>query len=297
MTPNHKPRLPRPTLAIAAFAVLAAACGGAADSATAPTATTATPLATTTTTTTQPATTLPTTTAAPTTTVEPEPKLLLAYGDSFASLYGWPSMYGEMAGDTLGGVVEVGGLSCSICKSILSVIKGAKQRELIGEATIIVLQPYPGRVFAAPFSSFLNETCGGEDGQECISDALAEFDIYVADLLDNVTDLANPDAVIRVVPTGTWALDHFYPNLRTQDPASFDIMLTALIEFADRIDAAAAARCIGVTDASALLSGPNYRDPIDPSHTHDGAHPSKEASRLIAADLHALGYTPTRETC
>jgi len=230
--------------------------------------------------------------------VAPATELLLAYGDSFARRGGWPSIYGEMAGDTLGGVVEVGGVSCSIgCDSILGVINGEKQRELIKEADIIVLQPFPGRVFAGPFRDFLDGACGGEAGQECLAATLADFDVYLADLLDTVTDLADPAAVIRIVPTGTWALDHFYEGLRTEDPASFEIMLTALIDFVAVIDTAAAARCIGVTDASAIFSGPDYRTPIDPSHSHDGAHPSKEGSRLIAADLHALGYEPTQGSC
>lgn len=285
------------TVVMTAIALLVAACAGPGEPA-APTTTTPAPRVTSSTTT-PPPTTLRAPTTEPVATTQQQPDLLLlAYGDSFASLNGWPSIYGEMAAAALGRSVEVGGVSCSLgCSSILGVIEQENQRDLIEEATIIVLQPYPGRVFAAPFNKFLSGDCGGDDGAECIAAALADFDLYLADLLDTVTLLADSSAVVRVIPTGTWALDYFYPDVRTDDPAKFEIMVTALLDFAGMIAAATAARCIGVADANAILSGPDYRTPIDPLHSHDGAHPSREASQLIAADLHALGYEPTASGC
>jgi hypothetical protein len=229
-----------------------------------------------------------------TTTTASGAQLLLAYGDSFAALRGWPSGYAELASEQLGTAVEVDGVTCAIgCDSILGVIESDRQLDLLRSASIIVLQPKPGRVFAAPFANLLDGTCGGADGRECITESLAEFDVYLDELLDTVTAQANPDAIIRVIPAGTWALDYFYRGLRNDYPATFEVMITAMTEFVAMIHAAADARCIGVTDAGAILSGPNYRTPIDPAHTTDGAHPSKEASALIAADLHSLGYEPT----
>lgn len=287
-----------------ALALVAAACGGGAagvgDDQT-PAAMTGPPTSISTTvalpasTTTMTSTSTTTTT---TTTLPPEPALLLAFGDSFAARGGWPTQYAALAGEALGREVQVGGAVCSLgCFDMIRVLERADTRALVSDADIIVVQPRPGRVFAKPFDAYLDGTCGGEDGQDCIRTTLEDFRLYVHDLLDAATATAREDAVIRTAPAGTWAIDHFYPGVREGDPETFAIFVSAMAEYIRLVDVESEGRCILMADPSALFNGEGYMQRADPALLRDGAHPSDEGSRVIAEALHSLGYEPTAQSC
>lgn len=294
MTASRATRLWR---IIAATALVATACGGGIDANDDQNATTSVESTTSTT----PVTT--TTTSAPgtattSTTTPPEPGLLLAYGDSFASRRGWPTQYAALAAEELGKEFEVRGEVCTLgCSDMIAVLVRANTKALLAKADIVVVQPRPGRVFSKPFNSYLDGTCGGEDGQECIRTALDDFRLYLHDLLDAVTGPVAETAVIRTAPAGTWAIDYFYPELRDKDPDTFSIFIQAMVEYIGLVEQESSGRCILMSDASALFNGEDYTQRIDPGHTRDGAHPSDEGSRLIAEDLHSLGYESTAQSC
>lgn len=278
--------------------VLAVACGGTADTGGGATPQESTTITTATTTTTSTTTAPSTTSSTSTTTTPPEPALLLAFGDSFAARAGWPTQYAALAGEALGREVQVGGAVCSLgCFDMMRVLEREDTRALVADADIIVVQPRPGRVFAMPFDSYLEGTCGGEDGQDCIRTTLEDFRLYVHDLLDAATATAREDAVIRTAPAGTWAIDHFYPGVREGDPETFAIFVSAMAEYIRLVEVESAGRCILMTDPSALFNGEDYLQRADPALLRDGAHPSEDGSRVIAEDLHALGYEPTAQSC
>lgn len=285
-----------------ALAMVVAACGGGATAGDEPNAaaTIASTTAPTTTVTTVglavPATADPTTTT--TTTGPPEPLLLLAFGDSFAARGGWPTQYAALAGEVLGREVQVGGVACSLgCSDMIRVLEREDTRGLIADADIVVIQPRPGRVFAIPFDSYVNGTCGGDDGQDCIRATLEDFRLYVHDLLDAATATTREDAVIRTAPAGIWAIDHFWPGLRESDPDAFGVFVEAMSEYIRLVEVESAGRCILMIDPSALFNGDDYLQRADPSLLRDGAHPSDEGSRIIAENLHSLGYEPTAQSC
>lgn len=284
-----------------ALALVATACGGTAGvgddqtaaSTTGPPTTISTTVAPPT-----PPTTRASTTTSTTTTLPPEPLLLLAFGDSFAARHGWPTQYAALAGEALGREVQVGGAVCSLgCFEMIRVLERSETRALVADADIIVVQPRPGRVFAIPFDSYLDGTCGGEDGQDCIRATLEDFRLYLHDLLDAATATAREEAVIRTAPAGTWGIDHFYPGLRERDPEAFLVFIEAMAEYIRLVEVESAGRCILMTDPSALFNGEDYMQRADSALLRDGAHPSDEGSRVIAEDLHALGYEPTAQSC
>ena len=282
-----------------ALALVAAACGGGAagvgDDQT-PASTTGPPTTISTSVALSASTTTTTTTT--TTSLPPGPALLLAFGDSFASRHGWPTQYAALAGAELGTEVQVGGAVCSLaCTDLIRVLERPESRSLLAEADIVVVQPRPGRVFSVPFNSYLDGTCGGEDGQECIRATLEDFRLYVHDLLDAATATTGDHAVIRTAPAGIWAIDHFYPDLREGDPDTFVVFVAAMAEYIRLVEVESDGRCILMVDPSALFNGEDYLRRADPVLLRDGAHPSDEGSRVIAEHLHSLGYEPTAQSC
>ncbi|NND01397.1 MAG: SGNH/GDSL hydrolase family protein [Acidimicrobiia bacterium] len=104
-------------------------------------------------------------------------------------------------------------------------------------------------------------------------------------------ELSGQGVVIRTMQaTGTWALDSFHPGLRDSAPEQFDAFLENMLILSQHVAEAAADRCIGSVDVNAILSGPDYRQPVSPEHSNDGSHPSEEGSRVIAEALRTLGY-------
>ncbi len=281
-----------------ALIVFTAACGGATSAGKDRPATSTTAPTTTVTTVAPRAPTTTATTTSTTTTLPPEPLLLLAFGDSFAARRGWPTQYAALAGQALGREVQVGGATCSFaCADLLRVIEKPANQALLADADIVVVQPRPGWVFSRAFGSYLDGTCGGDDGQECIRTSLENFRLHLHELLDAATATTGDDTVIRTAPAGTWAIDHFYPGLRESDPETFVVFVGAMAEYIRLVEVESAGRCILMTDASALFNGDDYMQRTDSALLRDGPHPSDEGSRLIAEHLHSLGYEPTAQSC
>ncbi len=249
-----------------------------------------------------PTTTAPNTTAATSTTATTavaERWTVVALGDSFANLYGWPTQLAGMVSEELGVEVDVDGDVCfGGCSSLDRIRASAGLRDKLAAADVVVLQPQPGRVVAPLWRSYFDGDCGGADGFACFRDAESAFRTYVGELLDEVLALAQPGATVRAVrATGTWAIESFNPGLRDTDPQAFDRFLENMLILSDHIADAAAERCIAVVDVNAIMSGPSYRDPVNPVFSNDGRHPSPEGSRVIAASIYALGFDSTPVDC
>lgn len=220
---------------------------------------------------------------------------LVVFGDSFAAKSGWPRQYADMVADEFGVSVSVDGNVCyGGCTTLNRIRASESLRDQIASAEFIVLQPQPGRVVAPLWRSHSSGTCGGEDGLECFRQAEADFRQYVEELFDEVISLSQPGSTIRTMrATGTWAIDSFHPGLRNTAPDQFDAFLENMLALSDHIAEAAADRCILAVDVNAIMSGPDYRQPVSSEHSNDGSHPSEEGSRVIAEALRSLGYEGT----
>lgn len=234
-----------------------------------------------------------------TTEATPESWDLIVFGDSFAAKRGWPAQFAAMAAAELGVTVSVDGNVCfGGCTALTGIRNSEATQDLIAEAEIIVIQPQPGRVVAPLWRSYSLGDCGGGDGLACFRDAEAGFREYVEELFDEVIALSEPGTIIRAAQaTGTWALDSFHPGLRDTAPDQFDAFLDNMLILSAHIAQAAADRCILVVDVNAIMSGPDYRQPVDPDYSDDGSHPSEEGSRVIAEALRSLGYQGTAGSC
>lgn len=296
---------------LVAVTLLVGACGSSN-----PTSTDASVTSTPASTTAAPATTTPTAaaatttpTAAPVTTTEApavttsEPPAesweLVVFGDSFANMSGWPAQFAELIEEELGVEVLVDGDVCfGGCTSLTKIRASERLQGLIAGAEVIVVQPQPGRVVAPLWRTYLDGECGGSDGRECFRHAETDFRTYVEELFDEVIALGDDAAMIRATrATGTWAIDAFHRGLRNTDPETYDLFLENMLTLSDHVAEAAAERCILALDVDAIMSGPDYRQPVAADYSSDGLHPSTEASRVIAEALDALGYQPTPESC
>jgi hypothetical protein len=236
---------------------------------------------------------------APFTTPQPETWNLVVFGDSFANKLGWPTQLADLISSDLGVAASVDGDVCfGGCTSLTKIRASETLQDLIAEAEVIVMQPQAGRVVAPLWRSYFAGECGGADSRECFRQTEADFRVYVEELFDEVIALSEPGAVIRATQaTGTWAIDAFHPGLRDTDPETFEVFLENMLVLGEHIAGAAAERCILVLDVNAIMSGADYRQPINPDYSDDGRHPSEEGSRVIAEALHDFGYEATVGEC
>jgi hypothetical protein len=246
-----------------------------------------------------PPSTTSTTTVAAITTPEAEAWDLVVLGDSFANTLGWPTQLADLIASDFGVATSVDGDVCfGGCTSLTRIRSSETLQDLIADAEVIVLQPQPGRVITPLRRSYFDGECGGTDGLECFRQAEDEFRGYVEELFDEVIALSQPGAIIRTTQaTGTWAIDAFHRGLRDTDPDTFDAFLENMLDLSEHIAEAAADRCILVVDVNAIMSGADYRQPVNPNYSDHGSHPSQEGSRIIAEALHDLGYEATVGGC
>jgi len=224
---------------------------------------------------------------------------VVVFGDSFASKSGWPAQFAEIVAVEFGVAVSVGGDVCfGGCTALEKIRRSDALQSEIAAAEFIAIQPQPGRVVAPLWRSYSSGDCGGDDGLTCFRQAESDFLLYVEELFDELIMLSEPGTVIRaMLATGTWAIDSFHPGLRETAPDQFDAFLENMLVLSDHIAQAAAHRCILVVDVNAIMSGPDYRQPVTAAYSNDGSHPSVEGSRVIAEALGSLGYQGTVGSC
>lgn len=229
----------------------------------------------------------------------PESWDLVVFGDSFAALTGWPAQYADLVAAEFGVEVSVDGDACwGGCAALDRIRASEELRGLIGEAEVVVVQAQPGGFVSAAWRSYSLGDCGGEDGFACFRKAEDDFRIHVEELLDEVTGASQPGAIVRAMrATGTWVIDYYNPGLSDTDPDRFDAFLENTLILSTHVAEAAADRCILALDVNAIMSGTDYRQPLNPDYSNDGSHPSKEGSRVIAEALHDLGYEPRVASC
>ena len=105
------------------------------------------------------------------------------------------------------------------------------------------------------FASYLSGDCGGAFNTDCFATTANSFRGYMNAYLDRISELVAPETVLRVVLTGSWALDGFYPGLRQTSPEDFAAIAEGLRLLMTEAARAAAERGISVVDVNAAFNG------------------------------------------
>ena len=129
-----------------------------------------------------------------------------------------PELYAAHIEEDQGVEVEINnqGVGGQTCKNLLpNVKKYAYYRTPIQEADVILISLCGGDLLVVGDTYFRGD-CGGTDGDECLREALAEFQANWDDFLTEITSLTTPaDTLIRVIITGSF-YDEFQDKVGTE---------------------------------------------------------------------------------
>ena len=232
-----------------------------------------------------------TTTETPTTTaVAEQPLVLLTLGDSFVSSSSWPELYGDLAAESLSREVVVNKTLARPGQGprLPAIRNDPDAHALIRSADIIVVQPEPGFI-----SRFATQYLAGECGEsnECFREAADEYRDFLEEYVNLVLAHADPKAAIRLVTTGTWAIDAFYGSTREDDPLAHADLVGVVVLIMEELKAVAAERGIPLADVNAAFNGDDYLQLASADYlVADGIHLSDAGSEEVASLLNDLGY-------
>ncbi len=214
---------------------------------------------------------------------------LVGIGDSFI---GWSTIaeqYAELLGEDLGIEINVAKIVNPTTNRLEYLRTNDAAQDLLAEAEIIIVQPQPGQPSLAAWRPYFAGECGGADDQECFRTALADFDLYIGELFDEIIATTRDDAVIIATLVGAWGVAAFNPGIEKDDPEAYRILVDHVINLQQLSAAAAADRGIATVDVSLAFHGPDYYQPAAEAYLlPDRTHPSDEGSRVVAELLHGL---------
>jgi hypothetical protein len=217
---------------------------------------------------------------------------LVGIGDSFI---GWSTVaeqYAELLGEDLGIEIRVAKIVNPTSNRLEYLRTHDAARHLLTEAEIVVVQPQPGPPSLAAWGPYFAGECGGADNQECFRTALADFDLYIGELFDEVIAITSDDTVIMAPLVGAWGVAAFNPGIEEDDPEAYRILVDHVINLQQLAAAAAADRGIATVDVTRAFHGPDYYQPAAEAYLlPDRTHPSDEGSRVVAELLHGLTST------
>lgn len=221
-----------------------------------------------------------------------EPWDLVGIGDSFI---GWSTVaeqYAELLGEHLGVEINVAKIVNPTMNRLEYLRTHDAAQDLLADAEIVVVQPQPGPPSLAAWGPYFAGECGGADDQECFRTALADFDLYIGELFDELIAATRDDTVIMATLVGAWGVAAFNPGIAEDDPDAYRILVNHVINLQQLAAAAAADRGIATVDVSLAFHGPDYHQPAAEAYLlPDRTHPSDEGSRVVAELLHGLTST------
>ena len=130
--------------------------------------------------------------------------------------------------------------------------------------------------------------CGGDDGRECLREAIAEYKTLTDEILGEVTALADPsEVVIRVAD-----FHLFSPG--DNDEADREKLLPLWQEAQDYVEEAAAAHGIPVAQVFEEFMSPDGKGLPEEKGlvSADGVHFTSEGTAMVVRLLRELGYEP-----
>lgn len=170
----------------------------------------------------------------------------------------------------------------------------AAVRDALAGAEIVTLE-IGINDFRFASASYLDGTCGGDDGQDCLRTMHATFVANWDSILAELDALRAPGTIIR-------AFDIYYAFVgfgETGETPPFAVLNPYLLAMNEHIHASAStASNMGVVDAHAIFNGPGGTDdPLTLGFTDDGIHPNAAGGAAVADAFRALGYAPLARSC
>lgn len=222
----------------------------------------------------------------------PETVHYAALGDSLATGAGAETSYVEeyaawLRRDT-GSAVEVTNLAVDgwTSRDLLDALtEDPKMRAVVASAHVLTWD-IGGNDLLAALADFLQGTCGGIDGQECVRDAVNTALDNGEAVLDELLRLRGEES------DGLRTLDLYLPFMENPRVSPYiDELRPYLDDFNERLTRSAQERGVEVADVSDAFHGADGdRDPVARGLiSEDGLHPSTRGHQVIAEHVAALG--------
>jgi lysophospholipase L1-like esterase len=227
----------------------------------------------------------------------------VAFGDSLATGYGatqgYVYRYAALLGVDTGAEVKVNelgvdGLTSGQLRAAFEEEQDAK--DAIEQSEVITINIGANDLMQARLR-YKAGYCGGADNQDCLRQAVADFQANWDAILTTVTGLRSPDtAIIRVADfynpfvhldgsTISW------PDSNADDFSVFEEYLEQVNSY---IAETSDAHGISHARVHEAFNGPNgTEDPNNKGYMHpDEIHPNDDGHAVIAQELRRLGYEP-----
>ena len=227
----------------------------------------------------------------------------VAFGDSLATGYGatqgYVYRYADVLGMATGAEVNVNdlgvdGLTSRELRAGIEEDQGA--RDAIEQSEIITINIGANDLMQARLS-YKTGYCGSVDNQDCLRQAVADFQANWDAILSGVTSLRSPDAaIIRVTDFYNPFVDIDRAMVSWPDSGADDF--SVFEEYLEQVNShiAESSDAYGIPHAGIheAFNGPNgAEDPGDKGYMYsDGVHPSDDGHAVIAQELERLGYEP-----
>ena len=219
----------------------------------------------------------------------------VALGDSMATGTGaatsYPAELADLLADDTGADIAVTNLAVDgwTSQDLLDALRNDEaMRTAVTDADLVTLD-IGGNDLLHALPAYLNGTCGGDDGLQCLHDAADDFAQRWDDLLDAVVDLRDGEAA------GVLTLDLYQPFPHDERLGEhLDRLRPSLDAVNAAIHAGAEARDLPVATVFAAFHGPDgLAEPaLDGLISVDGLHPSNDGHRRIAEALLPLVPAP-----
>ena len=224
--------------------------------------------------------------------VVPETIRYVALGDSLATGFGAETSYVEeyarWIGERTGSHVQVTNLAVDGWTStdlLRALLEDERMRGAVSDAHVVTWD-IGGNDLLAALWSFLEGSCGGNDGRACIREALAGAARNGDAILDELIELREGDA------SGVRTLDLYLPFADHPLAAPYVGELRPYLDqFNDHLREDSLDHGVPVAHVRRAFHGPqDDEDPLTAGRiSPDGVHPSSRGHEVIAAELAALG--------
>jgi lysophospholipase L1-like esterase len=222
----------------------------------------------------------------------PETIRYTALGDSLGTGAGadtsYVASYASWLGTETGSQVEVTNLAVDgwTSQDLLDALTEDEQLRAAAADAHVLTWTIGGNDLLAALSSFLQDTCGGADGQTCLRDAVTMAAANIDAVLVELLELRDGES------RGIRTLDLYLPFM--EDPGvgpHLDELRPYLDRLNDHVAQITDEHGVAVAEVEAAFHGPaGDADPVARGLiSEDGLHPSNRGHEVIAQELAALG--------
>ncbi|MDA8353205.1 MAG: GDSL-type esterase/lipase family protein [Firmicutes bacterium] len=218
-------------------------------------------------------------------------------GTGFGAWYGYVSRYRDHMEDDTGITVNLNNLSVNGWTStdLLDALKNDPfYREAVASADVVTWD-VGGNDMRKARNSYISETCGGANNEDCLREAVDTFQSNWDQIVSIIHDLRAEK------PTNFKTMNVYNPYVNEDKAApSYDGSTTRFAVFKPYLDEVnqfidnQQSRGYEMADIYTAFNGPNHdQDPGDKGYIFlDGLHPNDTGHRVIAEHFRSLGYDP-----